>query len=104
MTKREFVEKMIDFDENYYTKYLQERIVTYKYAGQTRTRSEFELTDTGKELFDLANNSPFRFICPCCKKSVSFGDLEYWDESVDAVLNNEVTCSVCYEEEMGEDL
>ena len=45
------------------------------------------------------------FTCPCCGKLVSFNSLEQWlVDTPEEIANNECPCSICYEDEMGDDL
>lgn len=103
MTKLELVKKMVEFHENYYSKYHETKVEYYKYRGEVKTRTTSVLTKEGEELLELSYKDKL-FKCPCCGEMVAFGELEYWDESVEDVMNDEITCSACYEDEMGEDL
>lgn len=78
-----------DFHENKYTKYCQ---------GPLRLTKEGEAILNGEAL-----NAKV-FTCPDCGKKVSFNELEYWGEDLEELVADEVTCSRCYEDEMGEDL
>lgn len=93
-----------ELHDNYYTKYHKEVIKTYKYRGEIKTRKEIELTDEGRalQMGELLNRKAF--FCPCCKRLVSFNELEYWGEDIEDIITNKITCSECYEEAMGEDL
>lgn len=45
------------------------------------------------------------FKCPECGEMCAILDLEIWSSDTDdAILNDEVVCSICYETEMGDDL
>lgn len=103
MTKREMVQMGMEFKRNYYGKYMVEVEKEYKYRGEIKTRTTFEMTEEGKEISRLLNTP--MFTCPVCGQTVSFNDLEVWtDENEDDIVNDECVCSVCYEDEMGEDL
>lgn len=104
MTKLEIATIGKEFHDNYYSKYHKEVIKTYKYKGEVKTRKETELTEEGRAIqMGEALNTEI-FTCPCCGRKVTFHELEYWGEDIEALLNDKVTCSECYEEEMGEDL
>ena len=94
-----------EFTDNYYNKYHQYIIKTYKYRGEIRTRKISEMTKEGEALLMGETLNTPAFTCPWCHKKVSFNDLEVWDEdTVEDIANNKVPCAECYEEEMGEDL
>ena len=92
-----------EFDDNYYTKYHHYVTKTYKYCGEIRTRKDFVMTEEGEAILmgDALNAKVF--VCPYCGEKVSFNDLEYWGESIEEIVNNKISCSECYENEMGED-
>ena len=103
MTKNELAMIGIDFHENYYTKYHLPVEVQYKYRGEIRTRIEYHWTEEARRIRSLLNTPAFT--CPCCERLVSFNDLEFWSgDSLESLLNDEITCAECYEDEMGEDL
>lgn len=103
MTKREIAELGKDFDENYYKKYHVRTEVPYVYRGVVKTRIEYHYTEEGRRIRDLLGQP--MFICPICGNKVSYIDLEAWtSDSVDDLINDCVPCSLCYEDEMGEDL
>ncbi len=103
MTKREMVQMGMEFKRNYYGKYHVEVEKTYKYRGEVKTCTELVLTEEGKKIMEELETP--MFICPNCGEKVSFNELEIWgEETEEELMNNKVVCSVCYEEEMGEDL
>lgn len=104
MTKFEIATIGKEFHDNYYTKYHRRVVQTYKYRGQQKTREVIELTEEGRAIMMGEALNAEVFTCPCCGQKVSFNDLEYWGEDAEAVAADEITCSLCYEEEMGEDL
>lgn len=106
LTKLEIAKIGMDFDAHYYDKkYWYDEVVTYKYNGEIKTRVEHHETQEHKDIAKLLDDYPV-FQCPCCKRMVTFGDLEYWtgDGTLDTLMNDEITCSSCYEDEMGDDL
>ena len=103
MTKMEMAILGREFKDNYYSKYHQKVTVTYKYRGEVKTRTELKMTEEGLELLHLTHGEKL-FTCPCCGRKKSFGDLEVWDQTAEEIARDEVECSLCYEEEMGEDL
>ena len=103
MTKNELAMMGIEFKENYYTKYNLPVEVQYKYRGEIRTRTEYRWTEEARRIHSLLDIPAFT--CPCCGQLVSFNELEFWrGDSLDDLLNDEIPCSECYEDEMGEDL
>ncbi len=108
MTKMEFVKMELAFGKDYYTKYHTYKTVEYKYRGEFRTRKELVMTEEGKALNEMLSKESENhlFTCPCCGKKVQFDDLEAWidEDRPEDFINDEVICSLCYEDEMGEDL
>lgn len=104
MTKNEIAKLGKEFHENYYTKYHHYVVKTYKYRGEIKTRKNLELTTEGRQILMGEALNAKVFTCPCCGQKVSFNELEYWGEEVKEVVANKVSCSLCYENEMGEDL
>ena len=103
MKKSELAKIGMEFFENYYTKYKLSKEVQYIYRGQVKTRREYYLTEEGKRINELLKVPAFT--CPHCGRLVSFNQLECWTaDSIEDFENDEVTCSSCYEDEMGEDL
>ena len=104
MTKLEIATIGKEFHDNYYSKY--HRLITkvYKYRGQFKAHEELEMTEEGKAIMMGEALNAKVFICPCCGEMVSFHDLEYWGEPAEDIANDEISCSQCYEDEMGEDL
>lgn len=106
LTKLEIAKIGIDFDQHYYDKkYWYNEIVTYKYKGKIKTRVEYHTTQEHKDIAKLLDEYAV-FQCPCCKRMVTFGDLRYLtnDDTLDTLMNDEVICQLCYEDEMGDDL
>jgi len=104
MTKMEMAILGKEYQKNYYSKYHIRVTETYKYRGQTKTREIIRMTEEGLKIQDILFGEEL-FRCPRCGEMKSFGDLEIWDEdTAEAIANDEITCSLCYEEEMGEDL
>lgn len=93
-----------DFHDNCYSKYHHYVTKTYKYRGEIKTRKDLELTEEGRAILMGEALNAKVFICPCCERKVSFNNLEYWGEEIEEVVANEIYCSECYEDEMGEDL
>lgn len=106
MTKLEIAMMGMEFNKNYYTKYHAKRIKVYKYRGEYRERVESYMTDEGKKILALLNDeSNAVFTCPHCGQACTFAALEYWDsDTLDDLMTDRVTCSICYEDEMGDDL
>ena len=104
MTKTELAEIMVEFKENYYTKYHFRKEVSYKYRGEIRTRTELEMTEEGEKLEALGELK--MFTCKYCGRLVGFNDLEYWggDDTIEDLVADRVECMLCYEDIMGEDL
>ena len=103
ITKEAIARVGIDFDENYYEKYRLEKEVHYKYRGQDKVRIEFYDTEECKAIRNLLGIKAFT--CPVCKRMVCYGGLAYWrHDDFDALVNDEIECSMCYEDEMGDDL
>ena len=104
MTKIEIAQMGMEFKNNYYTKYDLPVEVQYKYRGEIRTRIEYHWTEEAHRIHDtLAAHKVFK--CPECGEMVSFNDLEVWTgDSLEALLDDEIACSLCYEDIMGEDL
>ena len=106
MTKMEMIQLGLDF----YREYLREgkfytRVTeSYKYRGEVKTRSSMVLTTEGRQIQELLREP--MFTCPVCGQRVGFCDLEVWlgDGDLEAFLADEVPCSCCYEDGMGEDL
>ena len=104
MTKMEMAILGKEFDKNYYSKYHIRVTETYKYRGVVKTRETLKMTEEGEKILDILDGEKL-FRCPCCGEMKSFLGLEVWDEdTVESIVADEVTCSLCYEEEMGEDL
>lgn len=104
MTKMEMAILGKDFQKNYYSQYHTHVTETYKYRGVVKTRERSVMTDEGKAILETLSGEKL-FRCPCCGEMKSYLDLEVWDEdTVEAIVNDKITCSLCYEEEMGEDL
>ena len=104
MTKLEMVKMGLEFNKNYYKKYMLRTEKQYKYRGVIKTRPEFKMTDEGRKISNMLNTPMFK--CPCCGKTVGFNRLECWlaEGDINAFMNDEVECSMCYEDDMGEDL
>ena len=93
-----------EFQKNYYSKYHTHVTETYKYRGVVKTRETLKMTEEGEKILGVLDSEKL-FRCPCCGEMKSFLDLEVWDEdAVESIVADEVTCSICYEDEMGEDL
>ena len=103
MKKTEIIAMGIDFHQNLYTKYYTRYTVTYKYGGKIRTRQESEITEEGLKIRKILNSERV-FKCPCCGRKVTFNELESWLGTARQLARNEVPCSSCYEDGMGEDL
>lgn len=104
MTKMEMAILGKEFDKNYYSKYHVRVTETYKYRGQTKTRETFRMTEEGEKILDILDGEKL-FRCPHCGQMKTFLQLEVWDEdTVESLVADEVSCSHCYEEAMGEDL
>ena len=93
-----------EFHDNYFTKYHHYVVKTYKYRGEIKTRKVLEMTEEGQAIMMSEALNAKVFTCPDCGQKVSFNDLEYWGEEIEKVVANKVSCSLCYEDEMGEDL
>lgn len=104
MTKLEMINMGIEFHANYYKKYNLPVEKQYKYRGEIKTRTEFKMTEEGRKIMNLLYTP--MFTCPCCGNKVGFAELESWlaDDSIEEFMADEVPCSICYEDEMGEDL
>jgi hypothetical protein len=104
MTKLEMVNLGIEFHTNYYKKYMLSFEKQYKYRGEIRTRKEFRMTEEGRSISEMLHTP--MFTCPCCGQVVGFNDLEVWlgDDDIEEFMNDEIPCSLCYEDEMGDDL
>lgn len=104
MTKMEMAILGKEFDKNYYSKYHVRVTETYKYRGQIKTRNTYKFTEEGERILNLLDSEKL-FRCPCCGEMKTYGELEIWDEdTVESIVADKVTCALCYEEEMGEDL
>lgn len=89
MTKMEIAKMGKEFDENFWTKYVDEK---------------GKMTEEGIKIADILNNEKV-FKCPHCGEMCSYGDLNVWDEdTIEDIVNDGIGCVHCYEEEMGEDL
>lgn len=92
----------------YHTSYLAapfyEKVeVSYKYRGQLRTRTEYQMTEEGLRVRSLlASERVFR--CPCCGRLCALIEMELWLGSARELAADKVPCSACYEDGMGEDL
>ena len=71
----------------------------------------FEIAQIGKNTsWDLRAYNPLLtekevFACPKCGEKKAFIDLEVWiNDTVENIVNGNVPCSACYENEMGDDL
>ena len=104
MTKKEIAIIGKEFNENYYNKYHEKVIKVYKYCGEVRQREVLELTKEGVAIMNGEALNSKVFCCPCCHKKVSYNELEDWLGDIEEIANDKVMCSLCYEEEMGEDL
>ena len=104
MTKIEIARIGKEFHDNYYTKYHHRITKTYKYKGVIKTREIIELTEEGRAIMMGEALNAKVFTCPYCKQKVSFNDFEYWGEDIKDIVADKISCSICYEEEMGEDL
>jgi formylglycine-generating enzyme required for sulfatase activity len=103
MKKIEMIRMGMEFTANYYKKYNLPVEVQYKYRGEIKTRTEYHWTEEAKRIHAMLEEP--MFICPCCKEVVSFNDLESWlGDSEEDFLNDKVSCSMCYEDYMGDDL
>ena len=106
MTKLEMTRLGMEFSKEYLRegKYYHRITETYKYRGEIKTRSYMDLTEEGKRVMRVLDTP--MYVCPNCNRLVSFIDLEYWhgDDSEADLMNDEVICMCCYEDEMGEDL
>ena len=103
MTKLEMARLGKEYRNNYYRKYLIKKEVQYKYRGQIKTRIKHEETEESRKIREMLNVP--MFTCPCCGKLVSFNRLEQWlVDTPEEIANDECPCSICYEDEMGEDL
>lgn len=104
MTKLEMVQMGREFNRNCFSaKYNDEKITTYKYRGEIKTRVTHEWNAEALRIVNLLSEP--MFICPECGKHVSFNALEAWLGDTDEdFLEDRVPCSLCYEEDMGEDL
>ncbi len=102
-TKIEIARIGHNYSKNYYKAFTEEYEVTYKYRGEIRTRTEFRSTEKGKAIRNLLDNNLI-FKCPCCGEMMAYTDLEYWLGSAENAAADEVLCSECYEDGMGEDL
>ena len=104
MTKMEMAILGKEFHKNYYSKYHTRVTETYKYRGQIKTRETLKMTEEGEKILGILGGEKL-FRCPCCGEMQSFVDLEVWDEdTAESIAADEVTCALCYEQEMGEDL
>lgn len=104
MTKMEMALLGKEFDKNYYSKYHMKVTVTYKYRGEIKTRVESRMTEEGEKLMDILSGKKI-FTCPYCHEKKSYGELEIWDEdTAEQIARDEIGCSECYEDAMGEDL
>lgn len=106
MKKIELIQLGLKLDANYLHEgeYFIRITETYKYRGEIKSRTYLKETEKwwhDREILDTP-----AFICPECRKRVSYNELESWlgDNCEKAFLNNLVVCSNCYEDEMGEDL
>ena len=79
----------------------------YKYRGEMHRRSYDDYIETPRYveirhmLFD--DNGPTAiYKCSCCGEVKSVGHMEFWED--EEALSAYGTCSICYEDEMGEDL
>lgn len=87
MTKEEFVARCVYHEENYY-------------------KDGYYKTEAWKKDSALTDSEEHLFRCPRCGELVTFNELEFWagDNTAEDVLNEDVWCGCCYEDEMGEDL
>ncbi len=78
----------MNFEKNFFTKYLDENR---------------RLTAEGKMIRNALEEKIF--ICPDCGRKVSFCELETWlADNIQDFVDNKVSCSECFEDAMGEDL
>lgn len=104
MTIREIAMLGKDFHDNYYTKYHHYVEKTYKYRGENKVCKTLEMTKEGCSIMMGKALNTKVFICPSCGEKISFNELEYWGEDIKEVIANKIPCSLCYEEEMGDNL
>ena len=104
MTKNEVMTLVVEMKEE--EKKREYRPHYYMRKGVVMERSYPDRIDTPRyeELF-YSDNSPIRkaniFKCNCCGQMVNYFDLEAW--TCDFESDNYI-CSMCYENEMGDDL
>ena len=104
MTRKEIAELTLDYTNNYFTKYHEKYIKTFKYNGKIHQREETRLSAEGERIGAFLETQKI-FICPDCGEKVSSLDLEIWDtDTLEDLINNKISCSECYENMMGEDL
>lgn len=105
MTTIEIAKVGKEFYNNYYKKYHHYVTINYKFGEQIKTCTMLQLTEEGKSIMMSETLNAKVFTCPWCGKKVSYNELEIWSEDdIDEIVNNEVPCSYCYEDLMGEDL
>ena len=102
-TKLEIARIGRNYSEQYWKAFREEFEVQYKYRGEIRTRIESRPTEKARAIRDLLDSNPI-FKCPCCGEMMTYNDLEYWLGSAADAAADEVLCSGCYEDGMGEDL
>ena len=105
MTKIEMVRfgMMVGAEYLHEGKYFTRVTKTYKYRGEIKTQSFMEETEEWWKARKILETP--MFTCPCCGQLVGFTDLEHWlAESEEDFLDDKILCSLCYEDEMGEDL
>ena len=104
MTKMEMAILGKEFDEHYSSKYHIRVAETYKYRGQIKTRFTYKFTEEGERILKILEGEKL-FRCPCCGELKNYGELEVWyEDTAESIADDRVTCSMCYEDEMGEDL
>lgn len=105
MTKKQVYELVKEFkaekEKTIYTPHY------YKYKGEIRRRSYDDATETARYLeilrmFYDEKGPTAIFKCSKCGETKCYGRMEIWDDK--EILGKDFTCSLCYEEMMGEDL
>ena len=107
MTKLELAKMGMEFSKNCYTKYHAYRTKVYKYRGEYKERRELYMTAEGIAIMNiLADENNAVFVCPHCGQRCTFHALEFWtgEDTLEELMADQVICSECYEDEMGDDL
>lgn len=91
------IEQVLELKERYDE--LVEELYKQLHEGKITQKECFSNKERGNLLHELHEDKIFK--CESCGQYVAYGDLETWCCDFD---EQEYLCSLCYEDEMGEDL